>query len=92
MVLFFAFTYPIRLQLQAQVRGAQVTEEQKNWNKAMSAVRSSVEWAFGDIINYFAFLDFHKNLKIQLSAVVRCTSYVFLQNARSCFYGSTTSK
>ena len=58
----------------------------------MSSVRVSVEWIFGDIVNFFKFLDFKKNLKIQLSAVgkmyITCT---LLQNARSCLYGSTTS-
>ncbi|CAB4042201.1 Hypothetical predicted protein [Paramuricea clavata] len=84
--------YPLRLQLQAPFRGAQVNEQQKNWNKAMSAVRCSVEWVFGDILNYFKFLDFHKNLKIQLSAVGKMYIVcVLLQNSRSCFYGSTTS-
>ena len=39
------------------------------YNKAMSAVRMSVEWLFGDIVNYFKFLDFKKNLKLSLSAV-----------------------
>ena len=59
----------------------------------MSSVRVSTEWIFGDIINFFKFLDFNKNLKIQLSAVgktyITCT---LLQNARSCLYGSTTSE
>ena len=59
----------------------------------MSSVRVSVEWIFGDIVNFFKFLDFKKNLKIQLSAVgkmyITCT---LLQNARSCLYGSTTSR
>ena len=58
----------------------------------MSSVRVSVEWIFGDIVNFFKFLDFKKNLKIQLRAVgkmyITCT---LLQNARSCLYGSTTS-
>ena len=27
------------------------------YNEAMSSVRSSVEWLFGDIVNYFKFLD-----------------------------------
>ena len=35
----------------------------------MSSVRVSEKWIFGDIINFFKFLDFKKNLKIQLSAV-----------------------
>ena len=52
-----------------------------------------MEWLFGDIINYFKFSDFKKNLKIQLSAVgdmyLVCT---LLKNARNCLYGSTTSE
>lgn len=35
----------------------------------MSIVRLSVEWVFGDIINYFSFFDFKKKLKIGLSVV-----------------------
>jgi hypothetical protein len=46
MVLFFVFTvipvYHLRLQLQAPFRGAQVNEQQKNWNKAMSALRQGI--------------------------------------------------
>ena len=34
---------------------------------ALSEVRVSVEWLFGDIINFFRFLDYKKNLKIGLS-------------------------
>ena len=64
-----------------------------DWNSAMSSVRVSVEWIFKDIINYFKFLDFKKNLKVQLSAVgkmyIACT---LLHNARCCLHGSTTSK
>jgi len=83
---------PLCLQLQAPFRGAQINEQQKEWNKAMSAVQTSVEWVFGDIVNYIKFLDFHKKLKIQLSAVGKMYIVcVILQNSRSCFYGSTTS-
>ena len=46
-----------------------MTPQMEEYNKAMSAVRISVEWIFGDIINYFKFLDFKKNLKISLRAV-----------------------
>ena len=35
----------------------------------MSKVRVLVEWIFGDVVNYFKFLDFKKNLKICLSSV-----------------------
>jgi hypothetical protein len=51
-----------------------------------------VEWVFGDITNYFKFLDFKKNLKIGLSAVGKMYSVcALLRNALTCLYGSTTS-
>ena len=58
----------MRAQLQNSFRGAQITEGQNLWNKAMSKVRNSVEWVFGDIVNYFKFVDFHKTSKVQVSA------------------------
>ena len=44
--------YPLRPQLQGPFRGARLTDLQKAWNKSMSEVRVSVEWIFGDVINY----------------------------------------
>ena len=59
----------------------------------MSTVRSSVEWIFGDIVNYFKFLDFKKNLKIGLSAVGKMyVTCALMQNAHSILYGSVTSE
>ena len=59
----------------------------------MKEVRVSVERIFGDIINYFKFLDFKKDLKIGLSSVgkmyIVCT---LLHNARTILYGNTTSQ
>ena len=63
------------------------------FNKSMSNVRVSVEWIFGDIVNYFKFMDFKKNLKIGMSQVgkmyVVCT---ILRNALTCLYGNITSR
>ena len=61
--------YPLRIHLQAPFRGPGLTHIQKQYNKAMSRVRVSVEWVFGDIVNYFGFVDFKKNLKIGLSSI-----------------------
>ena len=69
--------YPLRQQLMGPSRGA-ATTLQDAWNKSMSQSRTSVEWIFGDIINYFKFLDFKKGLKLQLSAVAKkmhCVCY-----------------
>ena len=50
------------------------------------------EWLFGDIINSFKFLDYKKNLKIELSSVGKM--YVvcaLLLNAVTCLYKNHTS-
>ena len=59
----------------------------------MSAVRAFVEWLFADIINYFKFLDFKKNLKIGLSQVGKM--YIvcaIIRNALTCLYSNTTAE
>lgn len=59
----------------------------------MSEVRVSVEWLFGGIANYFKFLDFKKNLKIELSSVVKLHMvYAILRNVLTCLYGNQTSQ
>ena len=85
--------YPLRVHLQRPFKGAHLTPTEQQLNKAMRQVRDSVEWLFGDIVNYFAFLDFKKNLKIGLSPVGKM--YIvcaLLRNAHSCLYQSSTSK
>ena len=55
--------YSLRVNLQSPFRNAVLTAQMEVYSEAMSFVRSSVEWLFGDIVNYFKFLDFKKNLK-----------------------------
>ena len=85
-------SYPHCPQLQAPIKGPWLTSEEQEWNKAMRSVHVSVEWIFGDIVNYFKHLDFKKGLKIQLSAArkmyITCT---LPHNARCCLNGSLTS-
>lgn len=58
----------------------------------MSEVRTSVEWVFGEIVDYFSFLDFKKDLKIGLSAVGKMyTVCALMTNAHTCLYKSMTS-
>ena len=62
--------YPHRVHLQCPfARRAVLSPEEQAFNQSMSQARVSVEWIFGDIVNYFTFTDFKKNLKIGLSAV-----------------------
>ena len=62
-------TYPLRPQLQAPFSNPQLNPQQAAYNTAMSKARAGVEWVFGDIVNYFKFLDFQKNLKLGLSTI-----------------------
>ena len=85
--------YPLRVNLQGPFKNAVLTPQMEAYNAAMSSVRSSVEWLFGDIINYFKFLDFKKNLKIGLSSVGKM--YIvcaLLRNSLTCLYGNNTSE
>ena len=85
--------YPIRAHLQRPFKGGVLTPAQQDFNTSMSTVRSSVDWIFGDIVNYFKFLDFKKNLKIGLSAVGKMyVTCALMQNAHSILYGSVTSE
>ena len=69
-----------------------MTVDQEEFNSSMSKVREAVERVFSDIVTYFAFLDFKKNLKIGLSPVgVMYSVCALLRNACTCLYGSTTS-
>lgn len=84
--------YPLRIHLQGPYKGGQLTDDQKEFNSSMSKVREAVEWVFGDIVTYFAFLDYKKNLKIGLSPIGKMYSVcALLRNALTCLYGSTTS-
>ena len=63
------------------------------FNQSMSTVRESVEWLFNDIVNYFKFMDFKKNLKISLNSVRKM--YVIcaiLRNALTWLYPNQTSQ
>ena len=52
--------YPLRVNLQSPFRNAVLTAQMEIYSEAMSFVWSSVEWLFGDIVNYFKFLDFKR--------------------------------
>ena len=59
----------------------------------MSALRVTVEWLFGDVINSVKALDFKRKVKLEMSSVrkmyVVCT---LLRNALTCLYGNHVSE
>lgn len=84
--------YPLNPHLQMPFKGAQITPDMVAYNKAMSEVRVTVEWLFGNITTFFKFIDFKKQMKIGLSPVGKL--YVvcaLLENARTCLYGNIVS-
>ena len=85
--------YPHRLHLQRPfARRAAIAHNEMAFNQSINQVRIAVEWVFGDIINYFKFLDFKENLKIGLSAVGKFyVDSALVRNALTCLYGNSTS-
>ena len=84
--------YPLRVHLQGPFWNPQLTPLMEAYNSSMSSVKVSVEWLFGDIREYFKFMDFKKNLKIVMSSIGKM--YIvsaLLQNALSCLYGNNTA-
>jgi len=81
------------LHMIAPYRSDRLTPEQQRFNFQMSSVRESVEWGFGKIAQYFAFVDFKKNQKLFLQAVGK--SYLvagILTNLHTCINDSITAR
>ena len=85
--------YPHRIHLQCPMQQRQsLTPEQQAFNPLMSQVSVAVEWVFNEIVTYFKFIDFKKELKISLSLVGKTyAGCAVLQNALTCLYGSNTA-
>ena len=85
--------YPHRVHLQCPfARRPDLTDNEQAFNLSMSSVRICVEWVFGDIVNFFKFTDYKKDLKIGLSAVGKIyVACALLRNALTCLYGNNTS-
>ena len=86
--------YPIRPQLQTGFKNnGNLTQQQTDYNKTMSALRVAVDWIFGDIATFFAFLDFKKKHKLYQGPIGKmyiCCALV--TNAKACLYGNGTSE
>ena len=56
--------YGLARNILAPFRGTQLTNDEQEFNREMSKVRTSVEWGFGKICQKSAFLDFKKNFNL----------------------------
>ena len=90
-VLYGDPAYPIGRHILAPFTGAHLSQAEQCFNADMSAVRTCVEWAYGKIIRYFAYLEFSKNLKVLLQPVAKLYKVAaLLANSHTCLYGSQT--
>lgn len=79
--------YSINSFLLSPYQGAQITPDQRQWNKAMSRLRIVAEWAFKKTVSTFAFLDYCKNQKHLLQPVgLQFRVAVLLHNAHVCLH------
>ena len=85
--------YAFRRYLITPFKGSKLTQAQHDFNKNMASMRTSVEWGFAKMFAEFAFLDYHKNMKVFLQPVAKFY-YVgaILINAHTCLYGSQTGE
>jgi hypothetical protein len=84
--------YPINPCIITGFKGANLTDDELEFNQALSSVRESVEWCFGKVATYFAFVDFNKNQKALLQPVALYYKVAALfANFHTCLYGSVTS-
>ena len=58
--------YGVTAQVLSPYRTNGLTAAEQEFNRRMSAVRVSVEWTFGKVLQYFSFLDYKKNHKVLL--------------------------
>ena len=85
--------YPLRRHLLSPYAGANLNQQQKDFNKSMSTARVSVEWVFGGIINTFKHTDFKKNIKVGLSSVGKMYKVsALLTNAHGYLYRNQISQ
>jgi hypothetical protein len=84
--------YGLSANILAPFRGANLSRQQRDFNKSMSQVRISVEWAFGKICQYFSYVDFKRNSKVLLQPVAKYYLVAtLLTNCHTCLYGSLTT-
>ncbi|PXF46215.1 hypothetical protein BWQ96_04000 [Gracilariopsis chorda] len=84
--------YVIRPYLIVGYGGALLTEEQKQFNKEISACRIAVEWAFKDIKKYFSHVSSAKKMRIGCTpAALWYFVSALVWNFHACLHGSQSA-
>eukprot|EP00117_Sycon_ciliatum_P008679 scpid29032/ scgid11272/ len=61
--------YPLSPRLQKAYLGANLTPAQAQFNTLVNRARQSVEWSFGELLTYWAYVDYKKQQKLLLQPV-----------------------
>jgi hypothetical protein len=84
--------YPLSKFILRGFKGAYLTPVQIEFNRWCSSVRESVEWHYGKVVQYWAFVDFVKQQKIlQQPVAVQYLAASILTNMHTCLRGNTTT-
>ncbi|DBA03527.1 TPA: hypothetical protein N0F65_011428 [Lagenidium giganteum] len=68
-------------------KGNNLSEQQQQFNAAMSSVRESVKWTFGKMKALWACIDFSKKHKVMLSPAGKIVQVAMLMtNSHCCYY------
>ena len=79
--------------VQVPYKGPGLQPYQLAYNNQMSKIRQPVEWSFGKVSKYFAFVDFEKNQKVYLQEVgMNYIAATLLSNMMICFRGNVAFK
>ena len=92
--LFGDSAFPLTANIQVGFKGAHLTQAQKDYNFAMSAVRIAVEWGFGRTANLWKFPAGSGPGQRQIYKSASATQYLIsalLTNCHACAYGNVVS-
>ena len=74
-------------------RNVGTNSDEATYNRLLSAVRITVEWGFGDLMEQWKFLDFRSAMKIfQCPVAQYYINAAFLSNLRNCLLGNKTQQ
>ena len=85
--------YNGRVYLEVPLQGAQLNENHKSFNMAISKSRVTVEWMFKEIKMFWTTMDYKRKLRIlQAPSAALYFSGMVLCNIRNCMYPNEISQ
>jgi nuclease HARBI1 len=85
--------YNLRPYMEVPYQGSNLSEEQKSLNKAMSAIRITVEWIFKEVKQYWSTMDYKRKLRVgEFPVGALYIAAMLLTNLRNCIYPNPTAQ